>query len=124
MDKILLHGAEFRGHHGVSEEERRVLRRYLVDVEVMRDVAQAGASDQLDDTISYADVYEVVRELVEKRSFHLVEALAETIATHILARLPAQGVLVRVKKSSPPLAGIVEYAGVEIFRERAARTAK
>lgn len=118
MDRILIHGAHFYGRHGVSEEERRVGGRYVVDVELAYDLTRAGASDDLRDTISYSDVYRAAREIVEGQSFQLIEALAERIAAMVLARFPAQAVLVRVKKEPPPVAGIIDYAAVEIVRER------
>ncbi len=119
MDRIVIHGAHFYGRHGVRDEERRVGGRYTVDVELTFDLARAGASDDLRDTISYSDVYRAAREIVEGTSFHLIEALAERIATMVLSRFPAQTVLVRVKKEPPPVSGIIDYAGVEIVRERA-----
>lgn len=118
-DKILLSGAQFFGRHGVSDEERRVGGRYVVDVELEYDFARAASSDQLADTISYSDVYRAVREIVEGRSFRLLEALTETIAQVLLEQFPADAVSVRVKKQPPPTAGIIDYAGVEIHRERA-----
>lgn len=119
-DKILLCGAHFLGHHGVTDEERRVGGRYVVDVELTYALSRAGQSDDLSDTISYSLVYRVVREIVEGQSFRLLEVLAETIAQALLSRFPAQGVLVRVKKQPPPVDGIIDFAGVEIYRERKA----
>lgn len=121
-DKILLTGAHFFARHGVDSAERQVGGHLVVDVELTSDLSRAAASDDVADTISYADVYQVVREIVESRSFHLVEALAETIAQTLLARFSAEAVLVRVRKAPPPIAGIVDYAGVEIRRERKARS--
>lgn len=117
-DKILLSGAHFFAHHGVSAEEQRVGGRYVVDVELTYDLTRAGASDNLDHTISYAEVYEVVRAIVEGKSFRLIEALAENIAQTLLQQFPAHAVLVRVKKQPPPIQGIIDFAAVEIFRER------
>ncbi|MBI4785835.1 MAG: dihydroneopterin aldolase [Chloroflexi bacterium] len=117
-DKVLLTGAHFFARHGVSDEERKIGGRFVVDVELARDLARAGASDNLADTISYSEVYRAVREIVEGRSFHLVETLAETIAQTLLARFPADAVFVRVRKEPPPTAGIIDYAGVEIYRQR------
>ncbi len=117
-DKILLTGAHFFARHGVSDEERQVGGRLVVDVELTYDLTRAGASDDVADTISYADIYEAVRGIVESRSFHLVEKLAETIAASLLIRFPAQAVLVRVRKDPPPIPGAVDYAGVEITRSR------
>ncbi len=117
-DKILLSGAQFFARHGVSAEERRVGGHFSVDVELDYDLGRAGASDNLADTISYSDVYRLTRDIVEGQSFQLVETLAETLAQTLLARFPANAVRVRVKKQPPPIQGIVDYAGVEIYRER------
>ncbi len=119
-DRILLHGAQFFARHGFTEEERRVGGRFVVDVELARDLERAGKSDNLDDTISYAELYNLVREIVEGESFRLVEMLAETIAQKALTVFPADAVMVRIKKQPPPLDGIVDFAGVEIYRERKA----
>ncbi len=117
-DKILLNGAHFFARHGVSDDEQRTGGRYVVDVELNRDLARAAASDRLEDTVSYADVYGTVRAIVEGKSFRLVETLAEQIAQALLARYAADSVLVRVKKQPPPTNGIIDSAGVEITRRR------
>jgi dihydroneopterin aldolase len=117
-DKILLSGAQFFGRHGVSDEERQVGGRYVVDIELTCDLSPAAASDDLSQTISYSDVYRAVSEIVEGESFRLIETLAGKIAGTLLARFPTDAVLVRVKKQPPPTAGIIEYAGVEITRRR------
>jgi len=116
-DKILLVGVHFFARHGVSDDEQRLGGRYVVDVELEYDLSPAAASDNLADTISYSDVYRTVREIVEGKSFRLIETLAETIARELLARYPAPAVMVRVKKQPPPTNGIIDYAGVEIRRE-------
>ncbi len=116
-DKILLNGAHFFARHGVTDNERRLGGRYVVDVELERDLARAATSDDLADTVSYSDVYRTVREIIEGKSFRLVETLAETIAQQLLARYAAQAVMVRVKKQPPPTNGIIDSAGVEIRRE-------
>ena len=117
-DKILLTGAHFFARHGVSDDEQRLGGRYVVDVELARDLSHAAASDNLADTISYAEVYATVRAIVEGKSFRLVETLAEQIAQALLARYAAATVMVRVKKQPPPIDGIVDSAGVEITRRR------
>jgi dihydroneopterin aldolase len=81
-------------------------------------LAHAGKSDNLADTISYAQVYDLVREIVEGESYRLIETLAETIAQKTLAVFSADAVMVRVKKQPPPIDAVVDFAGVEIYRER------
>jgi 7,8-dihydroneopterin aldolase/epimerase/oxygenase len=118
-DKILLIGANFFARHGVSDEEQRLGGRYVVDVELHCDLARAAASDSLANTISYAEVHCTVREIIQGRSFRLIESLAETLAQTLLADYAAETVVVRVKKQPPPMDAIVDYAGVEITRRRA-----
>lgn len=117
-DKIFLRGAHFYARHGVSEHERVGGGRIVADVTLEYDLARAGSTDELADTISYADVFRVVRSLIEEERFKLLETLAHKIAATLLAQFPATAVTVQVCKQPPPLHGIVESAGVEIHRSR------
>jgi dihydroneopterin aldolase len=66
-------------------------------------------------------VYEITREVVERRTFELIEALAEVIAREVLAaNLAVTAVVVRVRKPEVNLGGPLDYAGVEIRRSREA----
>ena len=116
MDKIILKGIQFYGYHGVSEPEREVGQKYAVDVEVFRDLERAGKSDDLNETINYAEIFNLVVEIGTSEKFFLIETLAQKIADAILEKFPTETVLVRVKKLTPPIAGMLEYAGVEIMR--------
>ena len=99
MDKILLSNLGFYGYHGVTKE--------------------AGITDDMNKSVSYADVYEVVKEITEKRRFNLIESLAENIAKEVLDKFELiNEVMVRVKKPEAPVNGIYDYFGVEIRRGR------
>ena len=118
MDKIILKGLRFHGYHGVAESERHIGQKYEIDAELTRDLSAAGETDDLVHTIDYAQVVKLMIEIGTKRSFQLIEALAETIASAILDRFPVQEVRMTVKKLSPPIADQLTYAGVEIHRKR------
>lgn len=119
MDKIIMHHLSFYGYHGVLEEEKRLGQKFILDIELWVDLALAGATDHVDNTVSYADVYEDVKELAENQSFHLIEALAEHISHRILEKYgKVKKVMVRVKKPEAPVKGIFDYFGVEIERSR------
>lgn len=119
MDKILFHEMEFYGYHGVYPEENRIGQRFRVDLELKTDLSVAGKSDDLSDTINYADVYETVKAMVEGERYQLVEALAERIAAKLLSRFSLDAVLVRVTKPDPPIPGHYKAVAVEIERSRA-----
>ena len=118
-DRIILAEMAFFGRHGVSDAERSAEQEIDVDVEVEADLAGAGASDDLADTINYSRVFDACREVVEERSYKLLEAIAEAIATKVLADFPmATAITVRVRKPGVPIDGRLEYAGVSIERRR------
>ena len=118
-DRIVLEGMRFYGFHGVNPEERVLGQEYLVDLAVEMDLAKAGASDRLEDTISYAHIYRAVRDVMEGESRNLLEAAAQSVADRILAEFPVNSVAIRVKKPHPPIRGsVIENATVEIFRRR------
>jgi dihydroneopterin aldolase len=118
-DRIVLADMAFFGRHGVSDDERSADQEIDVDVELEVDLAQAGASDELADTVNYSRVFDACREIVEGRSFKLLEAIGQAIASRVLtdfARVDA--VTVRVRKPGVPIDGRIEYAGVSIERRR------
>lgn len=118
-DRIHLHAMEFEGRHGVGDEERADPQLIELDVELLLDLRDAGKTDDLVRTVNYSDVYKHCRAIVEEGSFHLLEAIAEAVATDLLAGFPPlQGVVVRVRKPGVPIDGVLEYAGVEIERSR------
>ncbi len=118
-DKIILEGVVLYGYHGRNEEEKRLGQRFVVDVEAERDLSKAGQSDAIKDTVSYTDIYRVVKEVVEGPSHNLLESVAHEIAEKILSRLAIDAVRVRIKKPSPPIEGAhLTGAGVEIYRRK------
>ena len=118
-DRIILKGMRFYGYHGVNSEEKALGQSYVVDLEADVDLTVPGATDRLEDTISYTLIYRTVKSVVEGDSQNLLESVAQAVADRLLAELPLDGVRVRVKKPNPPVKGsVIEYAAVEIYRQR------
>lgn len=118
-DRIVLSGMAFQARHGVNDWEKSQAQRFEVDVELWLDLQPAGRADDLDLTVDYRAVYETTREIVESRTFDLIEALAEWIAGAILAADPRViETVVRVRKPEVQLGGPLEAAAVEIRRAR------
>lgn len=111
----------FYGYHGALPEENKIGQRFLVDVWLSADLYSAGTSDSLDQTINYAEIYRLVRNIVEGPSFKLIEAVAERIAQVLLHAFPrADACRVKVVKPDPPIAGHYDSVSVEIERRRSA----
>lgn len=118
-DRITLAGMQFYGFHGVNPEERALGQTYLVDLSVELDLSLSGASDRLEDTVSYTHLYRAVRAVMEGEPRNLLEAAAQAIAAQVLADFPVAAVSVAVRKPRPPVRGsVIDHAMVEIHRRR------
>jgi dihydroneopterin aldolase len=119
-DRITLRGMRFLGRHGVQLEERMEPQPFEVDVIVRGDLSAPAASDELADTVDYGQVFALVAEVVEGRSFRLIEALAGAIADAVLGDLAVDDVEVRVRKPKAPLPGAFETVEARLRRRRGA----
>ena len=117
-DIIRLSGLSFYGYHGVTAAEKETGRLFEVDCEVEVDLADAGQTDRLKDTIDYEQIYKVIRDIVEGKAFSLLEGLAKEIAGRILEQFPAYRVTLKVRKMNPPIAGHIKFIEVEITRHQ------
>ena len=119
QDRIHLEGMIFYAYHGVNPEEQELGQRFVVDLQVELDLAAAGCSDALAETVSYTHLYRTVRAVVEGERYKLLEAVAEAIAQRVLASFPVSAVRTRVKKPSPPIRdAVLEGVTVEVYRKR------
>lgn len=119
LDKIYLNELVFYGYHGVLAEETKLGQTFRVSLILGLSTKKAGISDSVDDTVSYAEVYETVKEIVEGTPFKLIEALAEKIATEVLTGYPLlEEVTVKLIKPNPPIPGHYDSVAVEIERKR------
>ncbi|XP_019151985.1 PREDICTED: dihydroneopterin aldolase 2-like isoform X1 [Ipomoea nil] len=118
-DKLVLRGLKFHGYHGVKPEERTLGQKFVVDVDAWMDLRTAGKSDLLSDTLSYTDIYRIVKEVVEGSPHNLLESVAERISSTTLSKYPqVNAVRVQVQKPHVAVQGPVDYLGVEIIRYR------
>jgi 7,8-dihydroneopterin aldolase/epimerase/oxygenase len=118
-DRILLANMAFDARHGVAEWEKREAQRFEVDVELGLDLQPAGLDDDLAKTVDYGPVYDTVRQVVESTTYNLLEALAEALCHQLLAEQPrVREIRVRVRKPGVRLGGPLDFAGVEITRQR------
>ena len=119
MDRIFLCGMRFMACHGVLPHEREIPQPFEADVELGLDLRAAGESDDLDDTVNYAEVYDVVSTVLTVTRKYLIEALAEEIADDLLRDFDAlRWVRVTVHKTAAPIDGIFSDVGVTILRRR------
>jgi len=119
MDKIMGRGLRFYGCHGVLEQEQVIPQPFEVDFDLYLDLSAAGQSDDLQQTIDYGQVFQIVRRVVEEEHYKLLEALAERLAQVLLEQFGSiQEVEITVYKPQAPVEGDFRYFAVKIRRCR------
>ncbi len=114
MGVISINDMRFYAHHGCFEQERAIGTHFRVDLHFETDTECAEISDRIEDTVSYLDVYQVVKEQMGIPS-NLLEHVARRICDTVKERFPQVGrVDVKVSKLNPPLGGQMESVSVEI----------
>jgi FolB domain-containing protein len=116
MDLILIADLAVRCIIGVDEAERKERQDVLINLELGADLSVPCRSDRFEDTVDYRAVKKEVLRMVEGSHYHLVEALAESIANLCLGFPGVSEVRVRVDK--PGALRFARSAGVEIVRLR------
>ncbi len=118
-DRIELRGLRTLGICGVLPEEQARPQPLEVDLDVEADLAAAGASDALEDTVDYGALCSVVERVVSAERFSLLERLAARVAEVVLADDRVEAVTVSVRKLRPPVPQQLATSGVRIVRRRA-----
>lgn len=111
---IFLENIIFYSCIGVGEQERLVGNEFSVTVKVWYDAAEFVA-ENLDTSISYADIYEEVKDVM-KGEFLLLETVAVAISERISNRWrQVREIVVKIVKHKPPICGIIGDCGIEYF---------
>jgi dihydroneopterin aldolase len=104
-------------HVGVTEAEREVGQRLLLDLRLDVNDCDATVTDRIEDTIDYGQVCETANLVAHQRTYRTLERLCSAIADRLLEQYDANGVWVKATKPEPPLALPVGEVAVEIWRE-------
>lgn len=112
---IELEGMEFKAYHGCLEQEKVRGNEFVVDFRGELDLSAAAESDNLNDTLNYADIYDIVAYEMSVPS-ELLENVAGRIMKAIEAKFPQLvSFSVRVSKKRPPVDGVAQWSRVTLF---------
>jgi FolB domain-containing protein len=116
VDRIFITDLLVRCVLGITDEERREKQDVLISLTLSVDLARAGRSDRIEDSVNYRPIKKRILALAERTSFHLVEALAERVAVECLEDPRILEVAVKVEK--PSALRFARTVGVELVRRR------
>lgn len=114
---VEISGLSLYTRHGVSEAERELGQRLVIDVAFALADCDAIVTDRVEDTVDYADVCEQVALAAQERSYRTLERLCGAIADRLMERYGTDSVRVKAAKPEPPIALPVDEISVEVWRE-------
>jgi dihydroneopterin aldolase len=115
---VEIRGLSIYTHHGVTEAEREVGQRLVLDISFDVPACDAVLTDRLEDTIDYSEACDIVALAATERSYKTLERLAQVIAERLAERFGCEVVRVRAAKPEPPLPLALEEVAVEVTHER------
>lgn len=117
-DIIQIRGFELLLFCGVLPEEKERIQPFRFDIDLEVDLTQAAETDELEDTVSYAEVMDTLADALGTQRFALLERLAGRAAELILENPLVLAVTVEVAKLRPPVPHAVDTTGVRLHRSR------
>jgi dihydroneopterin aldolase len=118
-DRIELRGLSVRGNHGVFDHERRDGQDFIADITVWIDLANAAASDDLEDTFDYGVLAQRAAEIIGGPARNLIETVAAEIADDVMVDQRVHAVEVVVHKPQAPIP--LTFADVAVVARRSRR---
>ncbi|MEE9325777.1 MAG: dihydroneopterin aldolase [Cocleimonas sp.] len=116
MDIVYIRDLRIDAVIGIYDWEKRIQQQISVDLEMGWDNRTAAKSDNIKDTLNYKAAANLVKELVDKSEFELVESLAEHIAALLLEKMKIPWIKVSLGK--PMAVTGSQQVGVIIERTR------
>lgn len=119
MDKIIMKNMAFYGYHGVFPEEKKLGQKFFITAILYLDLKEAGINDDLNASVNYGEIYEIIKFIVEKENFKLLEALSEKICITIFNNFnKIHRIQLEVRKPEAPVPGIFDYFAISVDRTR------
>jgi 7,8-dihydroneopterin aldolase/epimerase/oxygenase len=113
---ISLNNVRFRAYHGMMPEERQKGNDFVVNMQVIYE-PDSGVITSLDDTIDYADLFDIINITMQK-PVDLLETLVQTIAHQVHEEFPQiKKINVSVEKLNPPIDKFTGSAAVNFLKE-------
>lgn len=111
---IVLEGVRCYAYHGVMPQENLVGNEYIITLRLKVDIGRAAETDEVADTVSYADVYEAVKEEMSIPS-KLLEHVCGRIVGRLFADFPSvKEIEIKLSKRNPPMGADIDTAAIEM----------
>jgi dihydroneopterin aldolase len=114
---IEISGLSLYTHMGVTEAEREIGQRLIVDLRLDIGESDATVTDRIEDTVDYGQVCELVYLVSQQREYRTLERFCAAVADRLVDRYELHAVWVKAAKPEPPIALNVGEVSVEVWRQ-------
>lgn len=119
MNRISLKDMKFYGYTGCLPEEKEKGQWFYISIDLFCKTIRGTISDELNDTVNYADVFDIARKLVEGSKFNLIEHMAYEIGRAVISAYEIiDEIEVTVRKPDAPIDGEFEAMETKIELKR------
>lgn len=116
--EVSLEGLSFYANHGFYEDERKAGNKFSVDIKVYTSLAEKSNFDELENTVNYEQLYQIVKQEMNKPS-KLLEDVVKRILEEVFIKIAAvESAEVSLSKYSPPIGGPCHKAKVTLKKSR------
>ena len=116
---LFIDNLEVFANHGLFEEENKLGQKFIFDIKCELNYKKAMFSDEMTDSISYADIAEVVVKTATTNTFNLLERLAGEILKNIFTEFPQiDNITLKINKPGATIKYHFEKCGVEVKTSR------
>ena len=119
MDEIRIENLKVFAHHGVLQSEKKEGQYFYINAVAQLPLGKAGRTDDLNDTVSYAELCEVMVKEMQAKSYDLIEAAARNLIVRILTDYRMiKRITIEIRKPDAPINASFDSVSVKMSRAR------
>lgn len=119
MFKIIIKNLNLFGYHGVRESEKKNGQNFCFNIEILLNSSDIPDNDDLDNTLNYSRVIELIKDINSSQRCDLLETLSRIMAGRIMGMsFLIERVNIRIEKTSPPTKENLDSLGIEYVLDR------
>lgn len=117
MEKITIKDIKLVGFHGLYDYEKRDGVNLGFDVELFFENQINNSDDNINETINYVEVIDIIKRVNSSGSFDLLETLCNKILNEIMKLFSPLKLVVRVRKFELPVDAELSFVEIEMTKE-------
>lgn len=117
MDAIIIEGLKVETVVGCFNWERQIIQLLMLDLQINTSLEQASNSDELDDTLNYAEICEISAKVIQEAQPKLIEHAAKLVLNALFTTFPVvESIMITIRK--PAIIPQANSVGIRLERHR------